>query len=201
MVEKNINLQISLRAAELLRGAGIQVALTRDTDRQVNWPAYDLNGDEQTSLADDLQARAEMANRFGADVFVSVHNNGHDNPAQYGTEVYFNATRPHSAQSWALAWYLNQRIVQLIRLTGYPTLDRGVKTDSTTGRGHFAVLGPHSPSIPSPSRMPAALTESLFVSSYYDAPWLATTEVMDAIARGHAEGILDYLEWVETRGS
>jgi N-acetylmuramoyl-L-alanine amidase len=201
MVEKNVNLRIALSAAELLRGAGIEVALTRDNDRQVNWSAYDLNGDGQTTLADDLQARAEMANRFRADVFVSVHNNGHNNPAQYGTEVYFNASRSHSAHNWALAWYLNQRIVQLIRMTGYPTLDRGVKPDTTAGHGHFAVLGPESPSIPSPSRMAGALTESLFVSSYYDAPWLATTEVIDAIARGHAEGILDYLEWVQTRGS
>ena len=158
MVEKNVNLQISLRAAELLLGAGLDVAITRDTDRQVNWPGYDLNGDGQVIVSDDLQARVEMANRFGADVFVSVHNNGHNNPAQYGTEVYYNADRPHSAHNWALAWYLNQRILQLVRLTGYPTLDRGVKTDTTTGVGHFSVLGPQSPTIPSPGRMTAALT-------------------------------------------
>lgn len=201
MAEKNLNLIIGLRTAQLLRNAGIEVALTRDTDREVNVGRYDLNRDGRVSIADDLQARAEIANQFGADIFVSIHNNGHGNPAQYGTEVYYNAAREHSTHNRALAWYLQQRIVQLVQMAGYPTRDRGIKTDLSAGHGgYFAVLGPQSRTTPSPSRMPAALTESLFVSSYYDSPWLAREEVLDAIARGHAEGVIDYLEWSQRNG-
>lgn len=201
LAEKDVNLVVSLRLAGLLRGAGIEVALTRDSDRRANDPGYDLNQDGRVNTSDDLQARAEIANQFGADIFVSVHNNGHANPALYGTEVYYNGIRPYGERNRALAWYLDQRIVQLIQLTGYPTQDRGIKTDLSAGHGgYFAVLGPQSDSIPSPTRMPATLTESLFVSSYYDAPWLTTPQVVEAIARGHAEGIVDYFEWLQNRG-
>ncbi|HEX2171303.1 MAG TPA: N-acetylmuramoyl-L-alanine amidase, partial [Dehalococcoidia bacterium] len=202
IAEKNINLRIALHAAQLLRGAGIEVTLTRDTDRQVNAPPADRNGDGQASLSDDLQARADIANQVNADVFVSVHNNGHSNPRLAGTEVYFNESRPFADRNRALAGFLDRRIVEMIRLAGYTQApDRGIRTDASVTRGrHFAVLGPQTSQIPRPSGMPGVLTESLFVSSDFDAPWLARPEIQDAIARGHAEGILDFLEWLGRGG-
>lgn len=199
--EKDLNLRIALRTAQLLQGVGIAVRVTRDSDRKVNEPPVDLNGDGQASLADDLQARAAIANQFGADLFISIHNNGLSDSSASGTEVYYDPDRPFSAINQTLAQFLDQRIVQFIQLAGYPVRNRGVKTDSSVTRGgHFAVLGPQSDSIPNPSRMPAALTESLFVSSDFDAPWLARPEIQEAIARGHAEGIIDYLDWRQRQG-
>lgn len=201
LAEKSANLQIALRTAELLRAAGVDVRLTRDTDRQVNDPAVDRNGDGKASLADDLQTRVLIANDFAADVFVSIHNNGHADRSASGTEVYYSAVRPHSGPNKTLANSLNRRIVESIRRAGYPVRDRGIRTDASVSRGgSFAVLGPASARIPQPSRMPAALSESLFVTNDVDGAWLAKPEMLAAIAAGHAEGIIDFFEWLEQNG-
>ncbi|HEX9015309.1 MAG TPA: LysM peptidoglycan-binding domain-containing protein, partial [Chloroflexota bacterium] len=66
ILEKDINLKIAMKTADLLRRAGRQVILTRTTDTQVNNPPKDLTGDGRMTLDDDLQARVDIANANGA---------------------------------------------------------------------------------------------------------------------------------------
>ena len=47
LVEKDLNLTVALKTAELLRGAGRQVLLTRTADTQVNNPPRDVTGERQ----------------------------------------------------------------------------------------------------------------------------------------------------------
>lgn len=58
MVEKDINLDISLRLEKLLNDAGVTTQMTRREDKTVG-----------------LRKRAEMANSAAANLFISVHNN------------------------------------------------------------------------------------------------------------------------------
>lgn len=69
--EKEVNLDESMRLAQALRAAGIEVMLTRDRD--VFLP---------------LEARSEVANANGAHIFLSVHNNASTNRGVRGTEIY-----------------------------------------------------------------------------------------------------------------
>lgn len=69
--EKDVNLAISQMVAEILRGQGYQVVLTRDGDYTV-----------------DLLPRAQLANGMGAAVFVSIHCNASINRSMGGTATY-----------------------------------------------------------------------------------------------------------------
>lgn len=72
LIEKDLTLDIGLRLADLLRDAGFEALLTRGED---------------VSLS--LEERAELANREGADVFISIHVNWIPNQRVRGVETYF----------------------------------------------------------------------------------------------------------------
>ena len=87
--EKDINLDISLRAARLFREKGWNAVLTRETD-------------VEPSLLD----RADAANIVNATVFVSVHNNSLPEEAiprsrEFGTTVLYNASARQPAAELA----------------------------------------------------------------------------------------------------
>ena len=87
--EKDINLDISLRAARLFREKGWNAVLTRETD-------------VEPSLLD----RADAANIVNATVFVSVHNNSLPEEAiprsrEFGTTVLYNASARQPATDLA----------------------------------------------------------------------------------------------------
>jgi N-acetylmuramoyl-L-alanine amidase len=70
--EKVLALDIALRLGEALQRRGLTVTLTRQEDRFI-----------------ELSERIALANRLGADLFVSVHLNAHRDPAIRGVEVYY----------------------------------------------------------------------------------------------------------------
>ncbi|MBF0122474.1 MAG: N-acetylmuramoyl-L-alanine amidase [Candidatus Omnitrophica bacterium] len=70
--EKDINLDIALRAAEAFQAAGIKAVLTRDSDDFIT-----------------LQERTERASQSGVDLFVSIHANANKSRGASGVEVYY----------------------------------------------------------------------------------------------------------------
>lgn len=87
--EKDLNLAIASRAAELLEEAGVTVAMTRTDDSYV-----------------DLYERSGLANEMKADLFVSVHCNAnldHDDV----TGIY-TCAHSEGTNGWRLAELLHQ---------------------------------------------------------------------------------------------
>ena len=82
LMEKHLNLDLSLTLGKYLEGYGIKVIYTRKTDRDVTW-AHSPDKLE-------LQARADVANFNRADIFISVHCNASTSPALNGFSVYWN---------------------------------------------------------------------------------------------------------------
>ena len=73
ITEAELVLDIALRVENLLRKApGTEVILTRRADQFV-----------------PLQERTAIANREGADLFLSIHANASANPSMHGVETYF----------------------------------------------------------------------------------------------------------------
>jgi len=70
--EKDVNLDIAKRLRVLLISQGIEVVMTRSTDRFV-----------------PLAKRVEITNDSGADLFVSIHANANRVRSLYGFEVYY----------------------------------------------------------------------------------------------------------------
>lgn len=69
--EKKIVLDIAKRLRRILQGRGFSVRMTRDGDRFISLPE-----------------RTEIASRAGADLFISVHANSNPSRGVHGLEVY-----------------------------------------------------------------------------------------------------------------
>ncbi len=151
--EKNVILPISLDVSRLLQQRGVQVKLTRNADYFVS-----------------LRGRTDLANRSGADIFVSIHANavGGGRSHVNGMEVFYYGHRD-------LSEAIHRSIIRSINVG-----DRGVK------RGRFYVLRK--------SRMPATLVEVGFVTGTEDNRRLSDPAYRRQMAQAIAQGILDYIQ-------
>jgi N-acetylmuramoyl-L-alanine amidase len=94
LVEKDVDLKLARILAERLRSKGYEVALTRSTDVFI-----------------PLSERSQMANGWGADLFVSVHCNSSLSRKARGFEVYFLSEKATDAQADAVARTENSVLV------------------------------------------------------------------------------------------
>lgn len=195
--EKDVNLAIARRLRTLLEASGYQVVLTRDADVGANQPPIDGNGDGTIDLQDDLQARIDIANAAGAQLLLSIHNNGHADGAQSGSEVYYCQHRPHAERNLTLAQALQRAFVRRLTAVGHPVADRGVKGDENFRilngvPQHVSLLGPpQPPRILRASQMPGVLGESLFLSNAEGA-LLAREDVQQAVAQAYFDAVDAY---------
>ncbi|MCA1645333.1 MAG: N-acetylmuramoyl-L-alanine amidase [Chloroflexi bacterium] len=144
LVEKDLNLKVMLRLRDLLQQAGFQVIPTRTRDAQVNADKKDVTGDGKVTLSDDLQARVDLANSAGSDIFVAVHFNGISDPNSKGTYVFYDPDRPFADKSKSLADLVDRSLSKSLKDTGYPTVDHGpTKDTSVLGGDHYYLLSPN----------------------------------------------------------
>ncbi|WP_309569975.1 N-acetylmuramoyl-L-alanine amidase [Deinococcus sp.] len=163
VVEKQVTLDVALRVRDLLSAAGVDVVLTRDSDRALN-----------ASKTTDLEMRAGMGTP-GAQLFVSIHVNAMEarNALRgYGVETWWNPNHPRSS---ALAGALQRNVVDM---TG--AFSQGLK-DSL------------SLSVLRNSRIPAALVEIGYTTHPVDGLNLKDTNYLDRVAVGIAQGIREAL--------
>ena len=82
--EKDINLEISKKLENKLTSMGAIVYLTRYDD-------YDLSvSDAWNRKRSDLSRRANVINRSGCDLYLSIHLNAEDSNFLSGAEVYYD---------------------------------------------------------------------------------------------------------------
>ncbi|MBI2939701.1 MAG: N-acetylmuramoyl-L-alanine amidase [Chloroflexi bacterium] len=193
--EKAINLDIALRAERLLIARDYRVVLTRRADQSVNAERLDLNGDGQVNGADDLQARVDLANAAGADLFLSIHNNGSNDPTQSGTEVWYNSSRPFAEQNLRVARLLYTSLLRQLRSAGYSPVERGLKDDANfrifrgVAYGIFVLSDARPPRHVRATNSPGALGESLFLSHRTEAQLLRREPTRQAIAAAYVEAV------------
>ncbi len=101
--EKDLNLKIALKVQRILQAQGIEVVMSRTTDKFL-----------------ELREISSLANNSGADAFASIHINSATTTAAYGIETFYY---PNRMDSKPLADSVQK---QLISSTG--AYDRGVKT-------------------------------------------------------------------------
>jgi N-acetylmuramoyl-L-alanine amidase len=178
--EKKYALLLAEDVAELLKGEGFSVVLTRTTDTLV-----------------DLPDRPLMARQRGADLFVSLHFNSASGAVR-GVEVYcvtppgFNSSNEGGGRSddgpfvgneqndrnVLLAYEMQKSLVRTL-----PMEDRGMK------RSRFEVLRE--------ARMPAILVEGGFMSNPNDAAKIYDAAFRKKMARAVVDGILAYKRTME----
>ena len=178
VLEKDLALDVALRAEPLLRAAGFSTVLTRDDDRYVS-----------------LAERASLGNRDDNSLFVSIHFNDGAHPAISGVETYYAPQQsasppglfswlpflqrvdsaPLTAQSESLAGFIQAALVERTQ-----AMNRGTKPEQ------FYVIAN--------VRHPAALVEGGFLTNKADATKLATAEYRQQIASAISDGVHRYQE-------
>jgi N-acetylmuramoyl-L-alanine amidase len=205
LAEKDANLQIARRLRTLLEQDGHRVVLVRDCDCRAVPPAgFEPPADWRPARV-DLQARLDIANVAGGDIYLSIHHNGNGDSRVSGTEVWWDGRRPFAAYNEALATELQRALVANLQAAGYPTIDRGTQEDTNwrvfQGRSFpIFVLGPPRTGAATTraANMPAALGEALFLSNPAEAPWLTRPAIMDAIARAYRDAANRYFARVDS---
>jgi len=149
--EKEFNLRLAVLLEEELEGRGHWVVMTRRRDRSLSLPA-----------------RANFANRLGAELYVSIHANAAGTPPPEGMEVYHF---PGSADGQHAATVVLKSMISM-----FPAhKNRGVK------EANFAVLRL--------TDMPAILVESEFLTNPVQLQFLADERNQRDLAVGISDGI------------
>lgn len=88
--ESDLNLQLSKRIMKALKEEGATVYLTRYDD-------YDLSANYANNRKrSDLSRRANIINKSGCDMFISVHLNASSSTSWYGAQVYYDNINPEN---------------------------------------------------------------------------------------------------------
>jgi N-acetylmuramoyl-L-alanine amidase len=214
MEEAVYNLDVALDLRDRLRRMGFAVVMTRTTDADVNSAGIDVNGDGETYAnliatdpvkaqrarqIDELQARINVCNRAKADLLLSIHLNGFSDPSVGGYETWFSSARPFVANNRRIAQLVFDQLGLHMQAAGYNAHARRVNDDADANViasgdvfDRYIITGPAEPGKITPSVMPGAIVESLFISNDQDAAFVATAAGQDAIATAMQEAIRAY---------
>src|SRR5215217_6773307 len=215
MEEEPLDLEQTWDLKARLEQHSYRVVMTRETDAAVNIDGKDVNGDgrtaahdppgsERNKTLDELQARINVCNGAQADLLVSIHVNGYSDGTPRGFETWFTRERPFGDRNAAFATLAYAHLKEQLRKIGYvlPAEDeRGVLPDTTADVRreyplfkHFIMTGPEVPGVVTPSAMPGAIVEALFISNDGDAAVLASPEGEQAIVTAYENAIVEYFE-------
>lgn len=203
VVESELVLDVALRLEQLLKQRGVDVVLTRRTDEFI-----------------DLEARAPIASRHKADLFLSIHANASRNRSARGIETYYlhfasdaraeevaareNASSAHTMQELpniVKAIALNNKldesrdfaqIVQAAMVGHLADDDRDVANRGVKRAPFVVLIG---------AKMPAILAEIAFVSNRKEAALLETSAYRQRIAEALRDGVLRYQRSLKSTGT
>lgn len=87
ILEKDINLQITLKLRQLLESSGCLVLLTREEDTSL----YEEEAGKTTrqKYNENLKNRRKMIEESGVDAFVSIHLNKFEQSKYYGAQTFY----------------------------------------------------------------------------------------------------------------
>jgi N-acetylmuramoyl-L-alanine amidase len=130
----------------------------------------------------ELYQITNASNRFGADLFISIHCNAASNESAQGSETWFNNG---SAKGRELATCIQDQIVNSVKYpNGENIVDRGIK-NATPGVNGLYVL--------SNTDCPAILIETAFISNVEDECMLADEKQRDELSKAISRGVTDYV--------
>ena len=161
--EKDINLGIAKYVYDILKKEGIEVYMTRKTDVDVS-----------------LAERAAYANKLGATLFVSIHNNSHTDPSINGILTLYSDDKDTASgqvqSSKNVAWEIQQQMVQAI----------GKNSQGIRSEDDLYVLRK--------TNMTAVLAEVLYMSNTEDIQYIKKEKNQLIAAQAIAKGIIKALK-------
>ena len=204
--EAEETLPVELDTMALLRAKGFTVVVSRTRDESVaRLTGGDVSGELLTAAGvhDDVTARDVCANQAKANVLVGIYFDAGESQLDAGSVTGYDSDRPFSAQNLRLATLVQTDVLDAMNAQGWGIPDLGVADDSELGGpalttaaadyGHLLLLGPSDPGYrTSPSGMPGALIEPLFITDPYEGTQAANLFGQEVISEGLAQAIGQY---------
>lgn len=169
IVEKDLNLAITLKVKQMLEDNNIQVILTRSEDVM-------LYSNPDAKLAkrkvEDINKRIEITNSSNADMLISIHMNSF--PQNY-------------CKGWQIFYKDKNDIAKIISNNIHDSILEVIETQKTRVPQSLT-----SAKLINKSRIPAVVVECGFLSNDEEAQLLINEEYQDKLARGICNGIMKW---------
>jgi N-acetylmuramoyl-L-alanine amidase len=205
VTEAEETLPVELDTMAALRDQGFHVVVSRTTSGPVaRLGAGAMSNGALTvqGVHDDVAARAVCANEAHADVLVGIYFDSGGSPQNAGCVTGYDAVRPFAAKNLHLADLVQADVISAMNAKGWDIPDVGVAPDSVLGSvissqaaayGHLMLLGPAETGyFDTPSQMPGALIEPLFITDPFEASIAASEEGHQTIADAIALAVQQY---------
>lgn len=171
-LEKDINLSIARRLADILRLTGQNVREIREDDVSI----YDENADSlREKKVSDLNNRVKIFNENEDNIVVSVHQNKFDNSAYSGAQVFYSVNNDKSA---TLAEAVRRSVTELLQENN----TRELKPASSD----IFILDR--------AEVPAVIVECGFLSNPEERKLLLDEGYQQKMAYSIAMGVLEYIQ-------
>lgn len=162
--ESQINLEISLKLQAELEKNGAIVYLTRYGD-------YDLSANNaMLRKRSDLSRRANIINRSGADLYLSIHLNADTSSTWQGAQVFYDQINDE-----------NQKLAEI--------LQKQLREDLNTKREYKNIKGQY---LYSRVNVPGALIEVGFISNPNERYLLRQQDYQQKVSQTITKGIINY---------
>lgn len=171
-LEKDINLNISMKLKELCKLGGFQVIMTREDDTGTEKDDTDTIANRKKS---DMRRRLNIINENPDALFLSIHLNKFSSSAAKGSQVFYSKNNTYSQ---LLAESIQKRVVTLLQ----PDNNRLVKKADNT---IFLLKN---------STIPSVIVECGFLSNDDELILLKDSEYQSKMAFSIYCGILDYFK-------
>lgn len=169
LLEKELNLDLSLVLRDMLRAAGFDVIMTRSDDNMLIWEGA------PTAKSGDLRARTEIAGANPDAIFVSIHMNKFPSASVHGVQLYYS---PNNEESRVIA----DGIRDGVRMYLQPWNERPLKAAGS----NIYVLDR--------IKSPAVLVECGFLSNEGEAALLSSEDYRRTLALVISSSLIGYLD-------
>ncbi len=169
IVEKDINLSITLMLADIFNANGYNVVLTRTTDDFVN-----AEGDSvRERKVSDMKNRLAIFNSSPNNIVISIHQNKFTQEKYSGTQIFYSS---NNTESGLLAESIRSTVISLLQ----PDNNRSCKESNSD----IYLLNN--------STVPAVIVECGFISNVEEANKLKTEEYQKHLAFSIFTGFMEY---------
>lgn len=201
--EKDLTLKVALKLGRLIEEGmpGVKVVYTRKTDKTMG-----------ADLASELQARADVANKAGGDLFLSIHVNAAPTKAARGVETLIMGESPKEQRYNENALFENNRddlidmsdertaaivraYIQNLQFTygEYSmALARCIQKSYVKAGRHSRGIKPQLLRVLYATDMPSVLTEIGFLSNAEEAAYLKSEKGQNEIAASLYRAVKEY---------
>lgn len=166
-LEKDINLQIALKLARNLEANGVNVVMTRTTDKGL------YNENDSNKKVQDMKKRLSIIEEANPILAISVHQNSYPDESVCGPQVFYYKD---SLEGEVAAKIMQKQLIASLK----PEKKREVKSNNT-----YYLLKKTS--------VPLLIVECGFMSNPSEADMLTTDKYQEQVAWAIYMGIMQYI--------